>query len=34
MLKSKGKTCVVEKPSHEKQISLNHVCKTGLESVS
>jgi hypothetical protein len=30
MLKSKGKTCMVEEPSHVKQLSLNHVCKVGL----
>jgi hypothetical protein len=29
-LKSKGKTCMVEEPSHVKQLSLNHVCKIGL----
>jgi hypothetical protein len=26
----KGKTCMVEEPSHIKQLSLNHVCKIGL----
>jgi hypothetical protein len=31
MLKSKGKTCMVEEPSHVKQLSLNHVCKIGLK---
>ncbi len=30
MLKRKGKTCMVEEPSHVKQLSLNHVCKIGL----
>ncbi len=30
MWKSKGKTCMVEEPSHVKQLSLNHVCKIGL----
>jgi hypothetical protein len=30
MLKSKGKTCMVEEPSHVKQLSLNHVCQIGL----
>jgi hypothetical protein len=30
MLKSKGKTYMVEEPSHLKQMSLNHVCKIGL----
>jgi hypothetical protein len=30
MLKSKGKTCMVEAPSHVKHLSLNHVCKIGL----
>jgi hypothetical protein len=30
MLKSKGKTCMVEEPSHVKQLSLIHVCKIGL----
>jgi hypothetical protein len=30
MLKSKGKTCMVEEPPHVKQLSLNHVCKKGL----
>jgi hypothetical protein len=27
MLKSKGKTCMVNGPSHVKQLSLIHVCK-------
>jgi hypothetical protein len=31
VLKSKGKTCMVEEPSHIKQLSLNHVCKIGLK---
>jgi hypothetical protein len=26
MLKSKGKTCMVEDPSRVKQLSLHHVC--------
>jgi hypothetical protein len=30
MLKSKGKSHMVEKPSHVKQFSLNLVCKIGL----
>jgi hypothetical protein len=30
MLKSKGKTCMVEEPSHVKQLSLNHLCQIGL----
>ncbi len=30
MSKSKGKTCMVKEPSHVKQLSLNHLCKTGL----
>jgi hypothetical protein len=30
MWKSKGKTCMVVKPLHVKQLSLNHVCKIGL----
>ncbi len=30
MLKSKGETCMVEEPSNVKQLSLNHVCKIGL----
>jgi hypothetical protein len=30
-LKSKGKNCMVEEPSHIKQLSLNHVCKIGLK---
>ncbi len=30
MLKSKGKACMVEEPSHVKQLSLNHVSKIGL----
>jgi hypothetical protein len=30
MLKSKGKTCMVEEPSHVKQLSLNYFCKIGL----
>ncbi len=33
MLKSKGKTCMAEEPSHVKQLSLNHVCNIGLKSV-
>jgi hypothetical protein len=28
---SKGKTYMVEEPSHIKQLSLNHVCKIGLK---
>ncbi len=31
MLKSKGETCMVEEPTHVKQLSLNHVCKIGLK---
>jgi hypothetical protein len=31
VLKSKGKTSMVEEPSHIKQLSLNHVCKIGLK---
>jgi hypothetical protein len=31
MLKSKGKTCMVEEPSHVKQLSLNHVYQTELD---
>ncbi len=31
MWKSKGKSCMVEEPSHVKQLSLNHVCKIGLK---
>ncbi len=30
MLKGKGKTHMVEKPSHVKQFSLNHLCKIGF----
>jgi hypothetical protein len=30
MLRSKGKTLMVEEPSHVKQLSLNHACKTGF----
>ncbi len=30
--KSKGKTCMVEEPSHVKQLYLNHVCKIGLNT--
>jgi hypothetical protein len=30
MLKSKGKTCMVEEPSDVKQLSLNQMCKIGL----
>ncbi len=30
MLNSKGKTHMVEEPSHVKQLSLNPVCKIGL----
>jgi hypothetical protein len=30
MGKSKGETCMVEEPPHVKQLSLNHVCKIGL----
>jgi hypothetical protein len=30
MEKIKGKTCMVEQPSHVKQLSRNHVCKIGL----
>jgi hypothetical protein len=30
MLKIKRKTCMVNKPSHVKQLSLNHVCKIGM----
>jgi hypothetical protein len=30
LCKKKGKTCMVEEPSHVKQLSLNHVCKIGL----
>jgi hypothetical protein len=31
MLKIKGKTNMVEEPSHVKQLSLIHVCKIGLK---
>jgi hypothetical protein len=31
VLKSKGKTCMAEEPSHVKQLSLNHVNKIGLK---
>jgi hypothetical protein len=31
--KRKEKTCIVEEPSHVKQLSLNHVCKIGLKSM-
>ncbi len=36
MLKSKGKTCMVDEPSHVKQlpVSLNHVCKIRLTTGS
>jgi hypothetical protein len=34
MLKNKGKTCMVQEPSHVKQLSLNHVCKIGLTEQS
>jgi hypothetical protein len=34
MIKSKGKTCMVEEPSNVKQLSLNHVCKIGLKRTS
>ncbi len=30
VLKSKWKTCMVEEPSHVKQLTLNHVCEIGL----
>jgi hypothetical protein len=30
MYKIKGKTCMVGEPSHVKQLSLNHMCKIGL----
>jgi hypothetical protein len=30
ILKSKGETCMVEEPSHVKELSLNHICKIGL----
>jgi hypothetical protein len=30
MLKSKGKTHMIKKPSHVKQLSVNPVCKIGL----
>jgi hypothetical protein len=30
MVKSKGKTCMVEEPLHVKQLSLSNVCKIGL----
>jgi hypothetical protein len=30
ILKSKGETCMVQEPSHVKQLSPIHVCKTGL----
>jgi|LakMenEpi03Aug12_release.lakeMendotaPanAssembly.Ray.scaffolds.fasta_scaffold1953053_1 hypothetical protein len=33
MLKSKGKTNVVEEPSRVKKLSLNHVCKIGLNGL-
>jgi hypothetical protein len=29
-VKSKGKTCMVEEPTHVKQLSVNHMCKIGL----
>ncbi len=32
MLKIKGKTYMVEEPSHVKQLSLNHLCKIGLSA--
>ncbi len=35
MLKSKGKTCMVKEPSHvKKQLSLNHMCKIGLNIIT
>ncbi len=34
MLKSKEKTCMVKEPSHVKQLSLNHMCKIGLNIFS
>jgi hypothetical protein len=30
--KARGKTCMVEEPSHVKQLSLNHRCKIGLST--
>jgi hypothetical protein len=30
VIKNKGKPHMVEKPSHVKQLSLNHVCKIGF----
>jgi hypothetical protein len=33
MFKSKGKTCMVEEPSHVKQLSLNHVSKIGQKKL-
>jgi hypothetical protein len=33
-LKSKGKTSMVEEPSHAKQLSLNHVRKIGLKPMT
>jgi hypothetical protein len=30
MLKIKRETCMGYKPSHVKQLSLNHVCKIGM----
>jgi hypothetical protein len=33
MLKSKGKTCMVEEPSHVKQLSQSQVWKIGLKPV-
>ncbi len=29
-VKSKGKTCMVQEPSHVQQLPLNHMCKVGL----
>jgi hypothetical protein len=31
LLKSQGKTCMVEETLHGKQLSLRHVCKIGLK---
>jgi len=30
----KGNTCMVEEPTHIKQLSLNHICKIGLRKKS
>jgi hypothetical protein len=33
IFKSKGETCMVQEPSHVKQLSPIHVCKIGLRIV-